>query len=731
MNKSLAERKAVRGKRKTPGAASMSCNFRFFKAWAKAGTELGFPRTLPHAILAAVFFMATLPSIAQIPYLPGWPANVNQYSTSSLVLADIDDDGFKEVLFNTMPLGAPGNYAGIFLKSFDGQDMSGWPKQYDWCGKEVVASDLNDDGGMEIVSGCFGLKAFDAQGNLLWEIPYDGPIFQSTYFAGGLSIEDIDGNGAKEIIMPSAWGGAVFVFDAQGSVRPGWPVLIPPVQVGWDPPPIHMSASIGDTDQDGLEEIIFGTGQGQLYCLKPDGAVCPGFPIMPSGVVAGYGYKPILYDLDGNGFKEILIADTPTFTFRVYDHLANVLQAIVLTAMPLSFGDPDGDGVMDVGFKAQGGYHLFETAGFEEHPNYPVDFTGGPHDGWHVSNCAFADLNGDRAQELLSGSACCGFVSDGRMFALDMNGAIIPNFPTEILYHRGTAYRYPTIADVDGNGTLDFCTGSTNDESVVPRSSTVYCWDTGHPYNLDNVDWAMDGFDLGHTGRWRRLYHLSKSGSQLTVDGCGPESPCYLPPDGSLIPVIVTAVRENGGANPSGQDVRYSRTLGCANYEGPVIDNGDGTYIRMLRAPTADCTTDIHAWVNEFKLADYQTIIFRIPNPKEASPTASPMTAEKEAGTSVVVHYTAGCGATTHAVYWGSGPISSGLTWTDAACDVTSGGTFDPGPLDAGEWIYFVVVSQNSTLEGSYGRDSLDQERPEAVGIGACDKPQDLTGTCP
>jgi hypothetical protein len=30
----------------------------------------------------------------------------------------------------------------------------------------------------------------------------------------------------------------------------------------------------------------------------------------------------------------------------------------------------------------------------------------------------------------------------------------------------------------------------------------------------------------------------------------------------------------------------------------------------MLRAPTADCTTAIHAWVNEFKLADYQQIIF-------------------------------------------------------------------------------------------------------------------------
>ena len=102
------------------------------------------------------------------------------------------------------------------------------------------------------------------------------------------------------------------------------------------------------------------------------------------------------------------------------------------------------------------------------------------------------------------------------------------------------------------------------------------------------------------------MHHASLS----LVPCLGQGNPCYLPPDGSLIAVDVTAIRQFGGANPTGQDVRYSRTLGCGNYEGPVIDHGDGTYTRMLRAPLASCTTDIHAWVNEFKLADYQQIIF-------------------------------------------------------------------------------------------------------------------------
>jgi len=362
-------------------------------------------------------------------------------------------------------------------------------------------------------------------------------------------------------------------------------------------------------------------------------------------------------------------------------------------------------------------------------PNFPITDTSGGFS-FSAETLNLADISDTAGLEIAVGAGKGGIPQDGKLYAYDLTGQLVSGFPSALLYHRSLSSGC-SLNDVDGNGTTDICCGSYNGESSTPVSSTVYCWDTGHPYNLDNVDWAMDGFDLGHTGRWRRLYHISKTNSTLAVAGCTTANPCYLPPDGSLIPVTVTAVRQFGGANPSGQDVRYSRTLGCGNYEGPVIDNGDGTYSRMLRAPTAECTTDVHAWVNEFKLQDYQTIIFRIPNPKEASPAETPLTAEKGPGTSVTVHYTPGCGSTTHAVYWGSGPIGAGLNWTDVACDVPCDGSFDPGDPAPGEWLYFVVVGQNSTLEGSYGTNNLGQERPEAVATGPCDMPQNLTGTCP
>jgi len=79
-------------------------------------------------------------------------------------------------------------------------------------------------------------------------------------------------------------------------------------------------------------------------------------------------------------------------------------------------------------------------------------------------------------------------------------------------------------------------------------------------------------------------------------------------------------------------------------------------------------------------------------------------------------------------VYWDRGPISGDLKWMDSACDLLPGSSFDPGIFEPGQWCYFVVVGQNGSIEGSYGRHSSGIERPEATGIGKCDLPMNLMG---
>jgi Carboxypeptidase regulatory-like domain/Beta-propeller repeat len=118
--------------------------------------------------------------------------------------------------------------------------------------------------------------------------------------------------------------------------------------------------------------------------------------------------------------------------------------------------------------------------------------------------------------------------------------------------------------------------------------------------------------------------------------------------------------------------------------------------------------------------------------PGEASPSGH-MTATKGAGTAIAVAYTAACGVTRHVVYRGTGPIVSALAWNASYCGFDTSGSlvFDPGVPPTGAFWYFVVVGQAPTSEGPYGKSSAGAQEPEAVGVGACDLPQDLSASCP
>jgi hypothetical protein len=108
--------------------------------------------------------------------------------------------------------------------------------------------------------------------------------------------------------------------------------------------------------------------------------------------------------------------------------------------------------------------------------------------------------------------------------------------------------------------------------------------------------------------------------------------------------------------------------------------------------------------------------------PGEASP-ASDMRASRN-GSSIDVAFTPACGATDHAAYTGVGPIAGGLEWRASTCGLGVDGTasFDPGVVPPGLLVYFVIVGYEGDDEGSYGTRSNGAERPEAIGVGSCDR---------
>jgi hypothetical protein len=96
--------------------------------------------------------------------------------------------------------------------------------------------------------------------------------------------------------------------------------------------------------------------------------------------------------------------------------------------------------------------------------------------------------------------------------------------------------------------------------------------------------------------------------------------------------------------------------------------------------------------------------------------------------------FTPSCHTIDSTVYRGTATGSmTGIAWTDATCGSGPGGnaSFSPGTPAPGSFHYFVVVPSNGVKHGSYGRNSANVERPQAAGLGSCNLPQQLGGTCP
>jgi hypothetical protein len=97
---------------------------------------------------------------------------------------------------------------------------------------------------------------------------------------------------------------------------------------------------------------------------------------------------------------------------------------------------------------------------------------------------------------------------------------------------------------------------------------------------------------------------------------------------------------------------------------------------------------------------------------------------------SLEISYVPACDAMNHTIYYGPLGGVSLYDYAGAACGIgtTGSSTFDPGGLPSA---FFIVVGEDGSEEGSYGKSSAGVERPEDVGTIDCDRIQNVAGvTC-
>ncbi len=366
---------------------------------------------------------------------------------SSPAVADLDNDGNMEII------GAA--YTLFVLNAEDGSvqwsvDPAGGRV---WAG--VVVCDIDNDGDLEVITahGDGYLHVFSHAGASVWS---RRPV---TRELRGLAAADIDDDGTMEIVVNGAVGSAVntWVYEHNGDMRAGWPQLSN--NTGYAYGVFNDNTAVGDIDGDGQKEIIVPSDVHYICAYRPDGTQVQANAIYGDkawgkvGVwenynteLRGWGYcsgaraerfrtnfahgAAIISDVDNNGTPEIIV------TGNVYD---------------CAVGHPPGkyNGVYifnpDRGRFNSGGYD-WRTA--------PVD-TGAPlSEDYGViennqPNPAAADLDGDGEKEIIYSSY------DGRVHAFWLDKTEHHNWPYSVYSAGEGYYRFasePLVADLDNDG---------------------------------------------------------------------------------------------------------------------------------------------------------------------------------------------------------------------------------------------------------------------------------------
>lgn len=310
------------------------------------------------------------------PLGEGWPVPVANNNTAK-VLADLDGDGRLELIAYSQEYFATqvGESRELSVFRADGTLLRKWTLP--WCGftntvQKIfpAVANLDSDPELEIVavSGCQEIAAFDfRQDAPKWRASTRSPVLCSPV------IGDIDGRGGPDIVVAAAAEngaseGGVYVFDGQGQLRLGWPVL--------EEFSFTTAPALGDLDQDGRLEIVLASIKPPaIHLLQWDGFEAEGWPLTnnfaswdasvgvadadgdghPDAIVTAPGYENLAllfedyryvggvgaYDFSA---KEVRLSGNDRFNPRLLESSTAVWHR----AGPAVFTDLDGDGKMDL-----------------------------------------------------------------------------------------------------------------------------------------------------------------------------------------------------------------------------------------------------------------------------------------------------------------------------------------------------------------------------------------------
>jgi len=253
----------------------------------------------------------------------------------------------------------------------------------------------------------------------------------------------------------------------QPASMPGFPVTL---GVGAWGTRMWASPAAGDINNDGFEEIILGSDDGQVYAYDHQGGILSGWPVEIGGSIDQS--SPALADIDGDGFMETVMGsggwstvpgDRQVHVFR-YDGTEQPGWPKAVSGDAFAgavVADLNYDDRYEVVAATTGGYIYVWDAQGNLLPGWPL-YAGGPV--WSAP--AVGNLDADAQREIAVTSNCAGAL---RLLILNHDGTDLPGWPQIIQPSAGYAMASPVLADMDGDGKNEIILGA---ETYSPNLAT-------------------------------------------------------------------------------------------------------------------------------------------------------------------------------------------------------------------------------------------------------------------
>ena len=368
-----------------------------------------------------------------------WQYRVNDASYGQSAAADIDNDGKLEIVFgcyrNDSMIYALNAEDGTLLWKFNARTAFA-----EGCNDVApILYDINNDKTPEVIvpascnpkTFCFDGKT----GKVLWEAPTRGSDSPPT-------IADIDGDGKAEILH-GQFGGYVICLNAEDGSK-AWEITVD--SDSW----IQTAPTIVDLDKDNKPDFVVASwnfyGKSKVYAYRGyDRQLLWSYP------VRDYVYHgTAVADLDNDDKPELVIGDYSGALYCLNAENGTLAWEYIMpeyfyNGSPASIADIDGDDSCEIVFMSWYKTLVLSAKGRLKwqfnNPDYGSSFRG----------AALADINNDALPDVIYGT------SEGEVIALNgKNGNMLLYLNIDSIYGDTMAFDHaPLVADFDNDGTLD------------------------------------------------------------------------------------------------------------------------------------------------------------------------------------------------------------------------------------------------------------------------------------